>query len=192
MATVVLLGTLDTKGREYAFLRERLLEQGVDVLVVDAGVGEPVGLWPDVANTELAGDAAELWEAHDRGDAVTAMGEGAARVVKRLHEEGRLDGILALGGSGGSSIAAAAMRELPVGVPKLIVSTVGSGDAFLGGFLAAWKAERAADDCLRQALACGAANTQTVGAAVFDHRDMVRYAGNVEVQEIRPRTARAS
>ena len=50
MATVVLLGTLDTKGREYAFLRERLLEQGVDVLVVDAGVGEPVGLWPDVAN----------------------------------------------------------------------------------------------------------------------------------------------
>ena len=96
MATVVLLGTLDTKGREYAFLRERLLEQGVDVLVVDAGVGEPVGLWPDVANTELAGDAAELWEAHDRGDAVTAMGEGAARVVKRLHEEGRLDGILAL------------------------------------------------------------------------------------------------
>src|SRR5438094_3202719 len=128
MATVVLLGTLDTKGREYAFLRERLLEQGVDVLVVDAGVGEPVGLWPDVANTELAGDAAELWEAHDRGDAVTAMGEGAARVVKRLHEEGRLDGILALGGSGGSSIAAAAMRGLPVGVPKLIVSTVGSGD----------------------------------------------------------------
>src|SRR5438094_759217 len=128
MATVVLLGTLDTKGREYAFLRERLLEQGVDVLVVDAGVGEPVGLWPDVANTELAGDAAELWEAHDRGDAVTAMGEGAASVVRRLHEEGRLDGLLAIGGSGGSSIAAAAMRELPVGVPKLIVSTLGSGD----------------------------------------------------------------
>src|SRR5438876_3007840 len=128
MATVVLLGTMDTKGRDYAFLRERLLEQGIDVLVVDAGVGEPVGLKPDVANTELAGNASELWEARDRGDAVTAMGEGAARVVKRLHEEGRLDGILALGGSGGSSIAAAAMRELPVGVPKLIVSTVGSGD----------------------------------------------------------------
>src|SRR5436305_12232586 len=128
MATVVLLGTLDTKGREYAFLRERLLEQGIDVLVVDAGVGEPVGLKPDVANTELAGNASELWEARNRGDAVTAMGEGAARVVKRLHEEGRLDGILALGGSGGSSIAAAAMRELPVGVPKLIVSTVASGD----------------------------------------------------------------
>jgi uncharacterized protein (UPF0261 family) len=128
MPTVVLLGTLDTKGREYAFLRDRLLEQGVDVLVVDAGVNDPVGLEPDVPNTELASDVAALAAAGDRGAAVTAMGEGAARVVKRLHAEGRLDGILALGGSGGSSIAAAAMRELPVGVPKLIVSTVGSGD----------------------------------------------------------------
>src|SRR5579859_4237997 len=128
MPTVVLLGTLDTKGREYAFLRDRLLEQGVDVLVVDAGVNDPVGLEPDVPNTELAPDVAALAAAGDRGAAVTAMGEGAARVVKRLHAEGRLDGILALGGSGGSSIAAAAMRELPVGVPKLIVSTVGSGD----------------------------------------------------------------
>jgi uncharacterized protein (UPF0261 family) len=128
VATVVLLGTLDTKGHEYAFLRERLREHGVDVLVVDAGVGEPVGIEPDVPRTELVPNAAELWESRDRGAAVTAMGEGAARVVKRLHEEGRLDGILALGGSGGSSIAAAAMRELPVGVPKLIVSTLGSGD----------------------------------------------------------------
>jgi len=128
MPTVVLLGTLDTKGREYAFLRDRLLEHGAEVLVVDAGVGEPVGLEPDVPRTELEPDAAKLWEAQDRGEAVTAMGRGAARTVKRLHEEGRLDGILALGGSGGSSIAAAAMRVLPVGVPKLIVSTVASGD----------------------------------------------------------------
>src|SRR5437868_9281008 len=128
MPTIVLLGTLDTKGREYAFLRDRVREHGVDVIVVDAGVGEPVGIEPDFARTELAPNAAELWETHDRGAAVTAMGGGAARVVRRLHEEGRLDGILAIGGSGGSSIAAAAMRELPVGVPKLIVSTVGSGD----------------------------------------------------------------
>src|SRR5438874_285278 len=128
MATVVLLGTLDTKGREYAYLRDRVREHGVDVLVVDAGVHEPVGIEPDVARTEVASDVAGLAEAGDRGAAVTAMGEGAARVVQRLHEEGRLDGILALGGSGGSSIAAAAMRGLPVGVPKLIVSTVGSGD----------------------------------------------------------------
>src|SRR4051812_17156796 len=128
MPTVVLLGTLDTKGHEYAYLRERLLEHGVDVLVVDAGVGEPVGIEPDVARTELVPAVAGLAGAGDRGAAVAAMGEGAAEVVERLHREGRLDGILALGGSGGSSIAAAAMRRLPVGVPKLIVSTLASGD----------------------------------------------------------------
>jgi uncharacterized protein (UPF0261 family) len=132
MATVVLLGTLDTKGVEYAFLRERLREAGVDVLVVDAGVFEPQGLEPDVSRGEVARaggtDAAALAEAGDRGAAVAAMGRGAEAVVTRLHAEGRLDGILALGGSGGSSIAAGAMQALPVGVPKLLVSTLASGD----------------------------------------------------------------
>ena len=123
MSTVVLLGTLDTKGAEYAFLRERLLEHGVDVLLVDAGVNEP-SIAPDIPRTELASDV----EFGDRGAAVTAMAEGAERVVLQLHAEGRLDGILALGGSGGSSIATRAMRALPVGVPKLMVSTVASGD----------------------------------------------------------------
>jgi uncharacterized protein (UPF0261 family) len=125
--TVVLLGTLDTKGAEYAFLRERLLEHGVDVLLVDAGVYEPT-VAPDVDRSELAPNVAELAGAGDRGAAVTAMAQGAERVVSRLHADGRLDGILALGGSGGSSIATQAMRALPVGVPKLMVSTVASGD----------------------------------------------------------------
>ena len=127
MATVVLLGTLDTKGVEYAFLRERLLEHGVDVLLVDAGVNEPL-VEPDIGRAELAQNVAELGAAGDRGAAVTAMAEGAERVVTRLYADGRLDGILALGGSGGSSIATRAMRALPVGVPKLMVSTVASGD----------------------------------------------------------------
>jgi uncharacterized protein (UPF0261 family) len=130
--TVVLVGTLDTKGVEYAFLRDRLLEHGVDVLVVDAGVYEPAGLEPDVARDEVAraagADVAALAAAADRGAAVTAMGAGAEAVVRRLHGEGKLDGILALGGSGGSSIGSRAMRALPVGVPKLMVSTVASGD----------------------------------------------------------------
>jgi len=121
--TVVLLGTLDTKGAEYAFLRERLLEHGVDVLLVDAGVNEPT-VEPDIPRDEVAAGV----EFGDRGAAVTAMAEGAERVVVRLHAEGRLDGILALGGSGGSSIATRAMRALPVGVPKLMVSTLASGD----------------------------------------------------------------
>src|SRR5215210_3533308 len=132
MATVVLLGTLDTKGHEYAFLRDRLRERGVDVLVVDAGVHEPQGIDPDVARDEVAraagADVAELAAAGDRGAAVTAMAEGAEAVVRRLHADGRVDGILALGGSGGSSIATRAMRALPVGVPKVMISTVASGD----------------------------------------------------------------
>ncbi len=133
MPTVVLLGTLDTKGAEYAYLDERLREHGADVLVVDAGVYEPVGgLAADIERTEVAAaagaDVAALASTADRGAAVTAMAAGAEQVVRRLHAEGRLDGILALGGSGGSSIAAQAMRALPVGVPKLLVSTVASGD----------------------------------------------------------------
>jgi uncharacterized protein (UPF0261 family) len=132
MPTVVLVGTLDTKGIEYGFMRDRLREAGVDVLLVDAGVmGEPL-VEPDVSREEVADaagvDHAELVRAADRGAAVDAMGRGAAAVLTRLHGEGRLDGTAAVGGSGNSSIAAQAMRDLPVGVPKLIVSTVASGD----------------------------------------------------------------
>ncbi|MCW2977634.1 MAG: hypothetical protein JWM06_2915, partial [Actinomycetia bacterium] len=132
MAAVVLVGTLDSKGAEYAFLRDRLRERGTDVLVVDAGIYEPVGLEPDIARDEVAraggADVAELATAGDRGAAVTAMAAGAEQIVRRLYDEGKLSGILALGGSGGSSIATRAMRALPVGVPKLMVSTVASGD----------------------------------------------------------------
>jgi uncharacterized protein (UPF0261 family) len=132
MATVVLVGTLDTKGVEYGFLRDRLREAGVDVVVVDAGVlGEPQ-IEPDVDREEVAraggADHSQLVRAGDRGAAVEAMGRGAAAVLARLHAGGRLDGAAAVGGSGNSSIAAQAMRDLPVGVPKLIVSTVASGD----------------------------------------------------------------
>ncbi|HEY7604259.1 MAG TPA: Tm-1-like ATP-binding domain-containing protein [Gaiellaceae bacterium] len=131
MATVVLLGTLDTKGAEYGYLHDRLREQGVDVLLVDAGVFEPQ-LDPDVGHEEVAAaagaDLAALRDAGDRGAAVEAMCRGAAEVVRRLHGEGRLDGLLCVGGSGNSSIGAAAAQALPVGVPKLIVSTVASGD----------------------------------------------------------------
>jgi len=132
LATVVLVGTLDTKGAEYEFLGQRLRESGVDVLLVDAGIlGEPQTA-PDVTKDEVAqavgADAGDLAEAGDRGLAVAAMARGAGEVVKRLHAEGRLDGVLGLGGSGGTSLVTQAMRELPVGVPKLMVSTVASGD----------------------------------------------------------------
>ena len=132
VATVVLVGTLDTKGPEYDFLRDRLKEHGVDIILVDGGVlGEPRAE-PDVSREEVAqaagADVDELAAAEDRGAAVGTMGRGAGEVLKRLYEEGRLDGVIGLGGSGGSSLVTQAMRELPVGVPKLMVSTVAAGD----------------------------------------------------------------
>ncbi len=132
MPTVVLVGTLDTKGVELAFVRERLRERGCEVLLVDCGIlGEPA-VAPDVTREEVAAaagaDAGALAEAADRGAAVAAMARGAAAVAARLHAAGRLDGILGLGGSGNSAIATEAMRALPVGVPKLMVSTVAAGD----------------------------------------------------------------
>ena len=132
MTTVVLVGTLDTKGVEYAYFRARLHELGVATILVDAGVMGAQGVTPDITADEVAAAAGEqrsaLAAAGDRGVAVQAMARGARAVVARLYAEGKLDGIAALGGSGGSSIAAEAMRALPVGVPKLIVSTVASGD----------------------------------------------------------------
>ena len=132
--TVALVGTLDTKGVEYAWIAERLGELGADVVVVDAGTREPHG-YPaavDYSNHEVAAaagtDLETLLAAEDRGAAVSAMGEGAAAVVGRLHASGRIDAILALGGSGGSAIAARVFRDLPIGTPKLLVSTMASGD----------------------------------------------------------------
>jgi uncharacterized protein (UPF0261 family) len=132
VATVALFGTLDTKGAEYAFLRDRILAHGHDVVVVDVGVlGEPL-TEADVTRHEVAAAAGEdvgaLAAAGDRGAAVAAMARGAAEVARRLLADGRLDGIAGLGGSGGSAIVTHAMRALPVGVPKLMVSTLASGD----------------------------------------------------------------
>jgi uncharacterized protein (UPF0261 family) len=131
MPTVVLAGTLDTKGHEYDFLRDRLHEHGVDVLVVDVGVYAPQ-IEPDISREEVARSAGEnigeLASAGDRGAATEAMGRGAAALLMSLHAQGRVQGLLGIGGSGGSSIVTTAMRALPVGVPKLMVSTLASGD----------------------------------------------------------------
>ena len=132
MATVVLVGTLDTKGHEYAYMRDRIREHGVDVLLVDCGIlGEPL-VEPGVSRHEVAqaagADIASLAATGDRGAAVETMARGVAEVLKRLHDDGRLDAVAGLGGSGGSSLVTYGMRQLPVGVPKLMVSTVASGD----------------------------------------------------------------
>ncbi|MET8293413.1 Tm-1-like ATP-binding domain-containing protein [Streptomyces sp. NPDC005180] len=132
MTSVVLVGTLDTKGVEYGWLRERLLRAGVEVVLVDTGImGEP-RVPADIPREEVARAAGaglpELRAAADRGTAVTTMARGAEAILARLHAEGRLHGVLAMGGSGGTSLATRAMRALPLGVPKLMVSSMASGD----------------------------------------------------------------
>jgi uncharacterized protein (UPF0261 family) len=130
--TVLLIGTLDTKGQEVKYVRDRIAERGHKVLVMDTGVlGEP---WfePDVPREMIAEAAGEdlsaLVARKDTATAVKAMMEGTAEVVKRLFAEGRIDGVMSLGGGKGTAMATAAMRELPLGVPKVAVCTSASGD----------------------------------------------------------------
>jgi uncharacterized protein (UPF0261 family) len=131
-ATVVLVGTLDTKGVEYAYLRDRVRERGVGVLLVDVGVLDKPLIEPDVPRREVAeaagADLDQLRAARVRSTALETMGRGAAAIVRRLHAEGRLDAVAGLGGAGGSSVVAAAMRALPLGTPKLLVSAVAPRD----------------------------------------------------------------
>jgi uncharacterized protein (UPF0261 family) len=132
--TVALVGTLDTKGAEYQWMFEQLVALGVAVVTVDAGIREPHGYtgavgFPQTAVADAAGTTIDaLRDGDDRGAAVTSMGEGAAAVLAQLFAGGGVDAVLALGGSGGSAIAARAVRDLPIGLPKLIVSTMASGD----------------------------------------------------------------
>lgn len=131
MKTILLLGTLDTKGAEYAFVRDLLHARGQEVSVMDLGVlGEPPFL-PDVTAARVAraagADLARLRADQNRGLAIAAMLAGARTLVRQLHAEGRIDGVLGLGGGGGTAMITAAMRELPVGVPKVMVSTMASG-----------------------------------------------------------------
>jgi uncharacterized protein (UPF0261 family) len=130
--TVLLIGTLDTKGREYAYVRDLIRARGLETFVLDAGVlGEPV-FSPDspAARTAEAGGGslAELREKRDRGHAIEVMGLGARALAVEMAREGKFDGVICMGGSGGTSIGSTAMQALPVGMPKVIVSTMASGD----------------------------------------------------------------
>lgn len=129
---VYLIGTLDTKGVEIGYVRDRLRVLGVETAVIDAGcLGEPA-IPADIPRDEVFAAAgttiAELRARNDRGEAVTAAARGAAAIIAKLHREGRVDGVLGLGGSAGTTIATAAMRALPLGVPKVMGSTLASGN----------------------------------------------------------------
>jgi uncharacterized protein (UPF0261 family) len=130
--TVVLVATLDTKGTEAWYLREQIEKHGVHTLVVDGGIlGQPQ--WEAQVSREevarLGGLTLDQVQAlHHEGKAIEVMIKGAARVVQELHQKGKLDGIISLGGSMGTSLGTGAMRALPFGVPKLMVSTMASRD----------------------------------------------------------------
>jgi len=132
---VLLIGTLDTKGAEIAFVRDCLQQDHrVPVIVLDSGIlGEPLGIVPDIGHDAVAAAAGEgetlesIRAAGTRGTAVGRMRRGVARIALDLYRQGRVAGVLCLGGAEGSVLGAAAMHALPVGVPKLMVSPLASG-----------------------------------------------------------------
>jgi uncharacterized protein (UPF0261 family) len=130
--TVAILGTLDTKGQEFAYLRSCIESAGLATLLIDCGVLEPPPLTPDISRQEVAAAGGsrieDLAAAHDRGAAIAAMTSGAIVIIERLFREGKIDGLISLGGSAGTTIGTAAMRSLPAGFPKVMVSTLASGD----------------------------------------------------------------
>ncbi len=132
MSTIAVLGTLDTKGEEHRFVAEMIRLRGHQVLLIDVGVLEAPQSTPDISRSVIAAaagaDLATLIARRDRGEAVAAMTRGAPLVISRLRQDGRIDGVISLGGGGGTAICTAAMRALPVGFPKLMVSTLASGN----------------------------------------------------------------
>ncbi len=130
--TIVLIGTLDTKGREVEYVKKRIEGRGHRALVVDTGVLGRPAFEPDITRETVARaagmDLVELTERRDTSTAVQAMMKGTTEVVRKLHTGGFLDGVMSLGGGKGTAMATAAMRELPLGVPKVAVCTSASGD----------------------------------------------------------------
>lgn len=140
MATVLLIGTLDTKGPETAYLRDRVRQLGCDTLVLDSGIlGESVGIEADFTREQVAIAAGStidaLRNAGTRGKAVEGMLAGVRKITLELLASGKIHGAVALGGAEGSVLAAAAMKELPIGFPKLIVSPIASGQRKFGPFV---------------------------------------------------------
>ena len=132
MATIAVLGTLDTKGEEHAFVAGLIAARGHRALLIDVGTGAPPTVVPEITREQVAAtggiDLAAVLAPRDRGAAVTAMSTAAPALLAKLAAEGRIQGVICLGGGGGTAIGSAAMRALPVGFPKLMVSTLAAGN----------------------------------------------------------------
>jgi uncharacterized protein (UPF0261 family) len=131
MKTVAIAGTFDTKGREYTYIKELFEELGIKTFMINTGVFEP-SFKPDVSNGEIAEvvgkDIKIIAEKKDRALATEILSKGMEKLVPKLYNEGKFDGIISFGGSGGTSLVTPAMRALPIGIPKIMVSTMASGN----------------------------------------------------------------
>jgi uncharacterized protein (UPF0261 family) len=137
---IVVIGTLDTKGKEIEYVRNRISALGGEPIVIDSGIlGEPIAIIPEISRAEVAKAAGysidEVRDAGSRGRAVEMMREGVRAVCLRLHAQGRLQGALCLGGAEGALLGAYAMQSLPLGLPKVIVSPSASGRRAFGPFM---------------------------------------------------------
>lgn len=129
-ATIAVLGTLDSKGEEHAFVAELIRGHGCEALLIDVGTGGEPTVKPDFSRYDVAAglDLDALMARKDRGECVTAMSEAIPVFLSKLLAEGEIDGVISLGGGGGTAIATAGMRALPIGFPKLMVSTLAAGN----------------------------------------------------------------
>ncbi|PZE19655.1 Tm-1-like ATP-binding domain-containing protein [Paenibacillus xerothermodurans] len=131
-STICIIGAMDTKGVEFQFLQTQIEARGHNTLVVDTGVIEAPLLNPDIGRERVAAaggcSAEELAQRRDRGRAMAVMAAGAAQVVRELYERGLIHGIIGMGGTAGTTVTSSSMRTLPIGFPKIIISTVASGD----------------------------------------------------------------
>ncbi|MBQ6582568.1 MAG: Tm-1-like ATP-binding domain-containing protein [Mogibacterium sp.] len=131
MKTIAIIGTLDTKGREFGFIKQLIEERGLKTFCINTGVFEPA-FEADVSNAEIAeavgADIKAIVSARDRATATDVISRGLKAILPALYAEGKFDAVISAGGSGGTSMAAPAMRALPIGVPKMIISTMASGN----------------------------------------------------------------
>ncbi|MEM3906359.1 MAG: Tm-1-like ATP-binding domain-containing protein [Nitrososphaerota archaeon] len=136
---IVLIATLDTKGNEALYIKKKILSKGWDVIVIDAGIFESkCELKPEITKEEVAGSVGETIESlrsRGRGYAVDAMAEGTARLLSDLCKNGLVSGVISIGGGGGTKIGTRAMKELPFGIPKFMVSTIASGKHRFGDYV---------------------------------------------------------
>ncbi|GLV60022.1 hypothetical protein KDH_68450 [Dictyobacter sp. S3.2.2.5] len=180
MTTVVLLGTLDTKGLEYAYARDCIQAAQCKVMLMDAGSKGVPQIQPDISREVVARaahiDIAQLEHA-DQATAIRTMAQGATSLVVELFARGRLHGIMTIGGGGGSTLAACAMKALPLGVPKLLVSTLAAGDVrpFVGAMdisIMYSVADITGINSVTERILCNAAAAIASMAQAYDHFEL--------------------